>query len=77
MPIRSCVFFEFAESFVQRYNRELKTLLDNPIDDADIKPDLGELRDHPSNRGRSTEKKERRRIPLEELTRFTMVKRIW
>ncbi|KAF7315409.1 hypothetical protein MIND_00055600 [Mycena indigotica] len=54
----------------QRYNRELKTLLDNKRDDAPRLPDMGERR--PEGGGGKKE-----RVKLEDLTRFTMVKRIW
>lgn len=54
----------------QEYNRELKTLLDYRGDDATRVPDIGEKK-----HGAQEDKK--RRPKLEELTRFTMVKRIW
>ncbi|KAI0066264.1 DUF747-domain-containing protein [Artomyces pyxidatus] len=60
----------------QKYNRELKTLLDNARDDASRAADIGERTDVPgSSTGRGDGKK--RRLRLEELTRYTMVKRIW
>lgn len=52
------------------YNRELKTLLDDRRDDAAPVPDVGE-------RKLGEEPGKRKRLPLEEITRFTMVKRIW
>ena len=57
----------------QAYNRELKTILDDTRDDATPVPDIGERRpgDDPGKGGK------RKRLPLEEITRFTMVKRIW
>ncbi|EJD03060.1 DUF747-domain-containing protein [Fomitiporia mediterranea MF3/22] len=53
----------------REYNHGLKTLLDYKGDDATRVPDIGEKR--PGKDG------EKRRPKLEELTRFTMVKRIW
>ena len=57
----------------QAYNKELKTILDDTRDDATPVPDIGERRpgDDPGKGGK------RKRLPLEEITRFTMVKRIW
>ncbi|KAJ6586900.1 eukaryotic membrane protein family-domain-containing protein [Mycena vulgaris] len=53
----------------QIYNRELKTLLDNKRDDAPTVAEIGERRpDGMKGKGR---------VKLEDLTRFTMVKRIW
>nr|GAT57669.1 predicted protein [Mycena chlorophos] len=54
----------------QRYNRELKTLLNNKRDDAPKLPDMGERRPD-IGKGRKG------RVKLEDLTRFTMTKRIW
>ncbi|KAH8119335.1 DUF747-domain-containing protein, partial [Phellopilus nigrolimitatus] len=51
------------------YNRDLKTLLDHEGDDATRIPDIGETS--------STADGNKKRPKLEELTRFTMVKRIW
>ncbi|KAJ7594586.1 eukaryotic membrane protein family-domain-containing protein [Mycena floridula] len=53
----------------QKYNRELKSLVDNRKDDATISTDMGE-----STKGRRGKTE---RVKLEDLTRFTMVKRIW
>lgn len=55
------------------YNRELKTLLDNKRDDASPVAEIGERKmgDGDKDGGK------RKRLPLEEITRFTMVKRIW
>ncbi|KAI0829700.1 DUF747-domain-containing protein [Trametes gibbosa] len=53
----------------QTYNKELKTLLDSRHDDAVPVPDIGESQ--PGGGGK------RKRVPLEDITRFTMVKRIW
>lgn len=57
----------------QAYNKELRTILDDMRDDATPVPDIGERRseDDPGKGGK------RKRLPLEEITRFTMVKRIW
>ncbi|PCH43740.1 DUF747-domain-containing protein [Wolfiporia cocos MD-104 SS10] len=57
----------------QMYNHQLKTILDDTRDDADPVPDVGERK--PGDSGQSGGK--RKRLPLEEITRFTMVKRIW
>ncbi|KAF8893387.1 eukaryotic membrane protein family-domain-containing protein [Infundibulicybe gibba] len=54
----------------QIYNRKLKTLLDNNRDDATPVPEIGERRP-----GEDVGKKGR--VKLEDLTRFTMIKRIW
>jgi hypothetical protein len=51
------------------YNKELRTLLDNERDDAPRTAEMGENK--PGQRGKKG------RVPLEELTRYTMVKRIW
>jgi len=53
----------------QVYNKELKTLLDNDRDDAPRTAEMGENK--PGQGGKKG------RVPLEELTRYTMVKRIW
>lgn len=64
---------------IQKYNRELKDILDNARDDAAPVPEIGE-RDSSEigviESGRDKDGKQRR-PKLEELTRFTMVKRIW
>ncbi|KAJ6609894.1 eukaryotic membrane protein family-domain-containing protein [Mycena sp. CBHHK59/15] len=54
----------------QIYNRELKTLLDNKRDDAPAVAEIGE-------RPPEVPKGKKGRVKLEDLTRFTMVKRIW
>ncbi|KAF7321257.1 hypothetical protein MKEN_00645400 [Mycena kentingensis (nom. inval.)] len=54
----------------QAYNRELKTLLDNKRDDAAAVAEIGERR-------AGATKGKKARVKLEDLTRFTMVKRIW
>jgi len=61
------------------YNRELKTYLDNQMDDAAAVAEIGE------SRGRNGSKSSggggggggKKRPDLEDITRFTMVKRIW
>lgn len=58
----------------QMYNRELKTLLDDARDDAAPVPDVGERK---PGEGTGKSGAQRKRLPLEEITRFTMVKRIW
>jgi hypothetical protein len=64
----------------QIYNRELKTLLDSRRDDASPTSEIGErtrtgsgLSTMSMGRGGA----EKKRVKLEDLTRFTMVKRIW
>ncbi|KAF5393335.1 hypothetical protein D9757_000567 [Collybiopsis confluens] len=65
----------------RQYNRQLKTLLDNRRDDVSPTAEMGENRpEERKEEGRKSEggtKGKRGRIPLEELTRYTMVKRIW
>jgi hypothetical protein len=55
------------------YNRELKVMLDRRQDDASL---VSEMSETPKN-GHERPEGKRRRLKLEELTRFTMVKRIW
>ncbi|KAE9411541.1 DUF747-domain-containing protein [Gymnopus androsaceus JB14] len=66
---------EDAGTEERKYNRELKTLLDNRRDDVSPTADIGENppRDSKGEGGKG----KKGRIPLEELTRYTMVKRIW
>ncbi|EKM54325.1 uncharacterized protein PHACADRAFT_162698 [Phanerochaete carnosa HHB-10118-sp] len=65
----------------QRYNRELKTLLADQRDDAVPVAEIGERKEGERKGGK--EGKEggggggKKRLPLEEITRYTMVKRIW
>ncbi|XP_006457349.1 hypothetical protein AGABI2DRAFT_212709 [Agaricus bisporus var. bisporus H97] len=54
----------------RKYNKNLKKYLDDDEDDAPRLPDMGEIRP-----GQEMNKKER--VKLEDLTRFTMVKRIY
>lgn len=54
----------------QKYNKELKSLLDSDRDDVPRTAEIGEYR--PGDVG-----KKRGRVKLEDLTRYTMVKRIW
>ncbi|KAL0581310.1 hypothetical protein V5O48_000686 [Marasmius crinis-equi] len=54
----------------QIYNRELKTILDNKRDDVPPTAEIGERK--PNGGGGK-----KGRVPLEDLTRFTMLKRIW
>ncbi|ESK97405.1 duf747 family protein [Moniliophthora roreri MCA 2997] len=58
----------------QIYNKELKTLLDNKRDDVTPIAEIGEGAP-PRTEGGGGGKKGR--VKLEDLTRFTMVKRIW
>ena len=63
----------FMTDRTQRYNRELKDILDDSRDDVPPVPEMGERPPGaaPSGKGK------RSRVKLEDLTRFTMVKRIW
>ncbi|KAF5348675.1 hypothetical protein D9758_006827 [Tetrapyrgos nigripes] len=54
------------------YNRELKNILDSKLDNVSPTAEIGENK--PSKDG---SKGGRKRVPLEELTRYTMIKRIW
>lgn len=58
----------------QKYNRDLKTLLDNRQDNAEPVAEIGERRARDGGDDGNGKKK---RLTLEEITRFTMVKRIW
>lgn len=63
----------------QKYNRELKDILHNARDDAALVPEIGERDSSDTSvmaSGRDEDGKQKR-PKLEELTRFTMVKRIW
>ncbi|KIJ49444.1 hypothetical protein M422DRAFT_27811 [Sphaerobolus stellatus SS14] len=57
------------------YNRELKVILDRKQDDVSGVVEMGERK--PDEKGHRDNEGKRRRLKLEELTRFTMVKRIW
>jgi hypothetical protein len=61
-------FRMFMLVFWQVYNRELKGLLDNKRDNAEATSEIGE--EILTGGGK-------KRVKLEDLTRFTMVKRIW
>ena len=70
---------QYALLDVQKYNRELKDILGNAGDDAPRVPEIGERNSSDTNvigSGRDEDGKQKR-PKLEELTRFTMVKRIW
>ena len=70
---------QYALLDVQKYNRELKDILGNAGDDAARVPEIGERNSSDTNvigSGRDEDGKQKR-PKLEELTRFTMVKRIW
>jgi len=59
----------------REYNKQLKKMVDDWRDDAARVGEMGEGRTRSGNgQGGGSDKK---RVPLEELTRFTMVKRIW
>ena len=57
----------------QKYNRDLKTILDNERDDAAPVAEIGEL----TEKARESAAGKKKRLPLEDITRYTMVKRIW
>jgi hypothetical protein len=57
----------------REYNKHLKKLVDDWRDDASRVGEMGEGRTSGNGQGGGDKK----RVPLEELTRFTMVKRIW
>lgn len=64
------------------YNRELKTYLDNQLDDAAAVAEIGENERDGSKgekigRGGGGGGGGKKRPDLEDITRFTMVKRIW
>ena len=63
----------------QIYNRELKTLLDNRRDDASSTAEIGERTRTGSELSAVSAEGGggKKRVKLEDLTRFTMVKRIW
>ena len=71
LALSRAVFYD--DQFAQSYNKELKTLLDSRRDDASPVAEIGERR--PGDGDKDGGK--RKRLPLEEITRFTMVKRIW
>lgn len=54
----------------QAYNKKLKTLLDSDRDDVPHTSEMGENKagEHGKKKGR---------VKLEDITRYTMVKRIW
>ena len=64
---------------MQKYNRELKDILDNKRDDVAQVLEIGERGSNERGVVEPTtdEDRKRKRPRLEELTRFTMVKRIW
>ncbi|KAL1748713.1 eukaryotic membrane protein family-domain-containing protein [Schizophyllum fasciatum] len=59
----------------QRYNRELKDILDDTRDDVPPVPEMGERPQ--GSAPPAAGKGKRPRVKLDDLTRFTMVKRIW
>lgn len=61
------------------YNRELKTYLDNKVDDTAAVAEIGENRERngSKNDGDGGGGGGKKRPDLEDITRFTMVKRIW
>lgn len=69
---------ELTRLFIQLYNRELKTLLDDDRDNAVPVSEIGEksTKEHKSGGGGGDGGK-KKRVALEDITRFTMVKRIW
>lgn len=63
-------WFDSSLNLQQKYNKNLKKYLDDTNDDSPRLPDMGE-----NKPGKPLSKKER--LKLEDLTRYTMVKRIW
>jgi hypothetical protein len=61
---------EFKNIYPKLYNRQLKTLFESVRDDVPHTAEIGE-----NKPGDITKKKGR--VKLEDLTRYTMVKRIW
>ena len=61
------------------YNRELKTYLDNKTDDAAPVAEIGENKEKNASEGEKGGGGggAKKRPDLEDITRFTMVKRIW
>ena len=59
------------------YNRELKTYLDNKMDDAAAVAEIGEKKERSGDKGEKSSGGAKKRPDLEDITRFTMVKRIW
>lgn len=58
----------------REYNKQLQKMVDNWRDDAVCVSEMGE--EHGNNKHGVTGSA-KKRVPLEDLTRFTMVKRIW
>lgn len=73
--------FTADSSYLQIYNRELKTYLDNNEDNAEAVAEIGERVPGAGDSGKSRPKDTggggKKRLALEDITRFTMVKRIW
>ncbi|KAG8681043.1 hypothetical protein FRC08_015879 [Ceratobasidium sp. 394] len=61
----------------QVYNRELKTVLSHAADDVPPISELGQTGEDKANNRGGGGGGGRNKVALEELTRFTMVKRIW
>ena len=61
---------------IQKYNRELKDILEHGRDNTAPVPEIGEREMNVIGSGRDENGKQKK-PKLEELTRFTMVKRIW
>jgi hypothetical protein len=60
------------------YNRELKTYLANKMDDSAAVAEIGENKEkNRSEKGGGGGGGDKKRPDLEDITRFTMVKRIW
>ncbi|KAI0695540.1 eukaryotic membrane protein family-domain-containing protein [Cytidiella melzeri] len=60
----------------QKYNRDLKTILDHRRDNAAPVAEIGELGQEAKEKAAAGGDK-KKKVPLEEITRYTMVKRIW
>jgi hypothetical protein len=63
----------------KQYNRDLKVLLDDHRDDATPAAEMGEKKvaDPARGPGGGGGGGKKKRVKLEDITRFTMVKRIW
>lgn len=66
-----------SHSRPQLYNKELKTLLNQARDDAVPTAEIGERVQQKGADGGGGGGGGKKRLKLEDLTRFTMVKRIW
>ncbi|EGO25815.1 hypothetical protein SERLADRAFT_348482 [Serpula lacrymans var. lacrymans S7.9] len=61
----------------KEYNKQLKKMVDDWRDNAAVVGEMGEARGPKNGNGREKADGGKKRVELEDLTRFTMVKRIW